>query len=70
MNVDIHEAEARLSNLVDKVLNGEDVVLARNGKLLVKFVPVESALEKRPVGLHARGLSSQKVEESLKPLCL
>ena len=69
MNVDIREAEARLSNLIDMVLNGEDVVLTRNGKLLVKFVPVEPVVEKRPVGLHARGLSAQEVEESLKPLC-
>jgi prevent-host-death family protein len=35
--VNIDEARARLSQLVDKAASGEDVVLSRNGKPLVRI---------------------------------
>ena len=69
MNVERGEAATRLSSLIDRSLSGEDVVLTRNGEPLVRLEPVESAREKRPVGLHAQKLSDEEVEESLRPLC-
>ena len=36
----VAEAKARLSQLVQKALDGEDVVIARDNKPLVKLVPV------------------------------
>jgi len=35
--VNIYEAKTRLSQLVDKVVAGEDVVVSRNGKPLVRI---------------------------------
>jgi prevent-host-death family protein len=44
--VNMHEAKTSLSRLVERALAGEEIVIARNGKPLVKLVPV--ATEKRP----------------------
>ena len=43
--VNIHEAKTNLSKLLEKALNGEEVVIARSGKPLVKLVPVEEKEE-------------------------
>ena len=68
MNVDIPEAEAWPSNLIDEVLSGEDVVLTRNGEPLVRLEPVEPVVGKRPVGLHAQKLSDEEAYEAMRPL--
>jgi len=39
--VNIHEAKTNLSKLLEKALNGEEVIIARSGKPLVRLVPVE-----------------------------
>ena len=44
MLVNMHEAKSQLSRLVQAVLDGEEVILARNGKPVVqitKYVPVK-----------------------------
>lgn len=43
----IHEAKTNLSSLIAKAEAGEDVVIARAGKPVVKLVPVKSGGEKR-----------------------
>ena len=43
--VNIYEAKTRLSQLVDKAVAGEDVVVSRNGKALVRITRL--ALPKR-----------------------
>lgn len=45
--VNIYEAKTRLSQLVDKAAAGEDVVLSRNGKPLVRITRLEGV--KRPI---------------------
>ena len=37
----MHEAKTQLSRLVDEAVAGEEVVIAKAGKPLVKLVPVE-----------------------------
>lgn len=39
--VNIYEAKTRLSQLVDKAASGEDVVVSRNGKPLVRITRLE-----------------------------
>ena len=39
--VNIHDAKTRLSQLVDKAAAGEDVVVSRNGKPLVRITQLE-----------------------------
>jgi prevent-host-death family protein len=46
-SVNIYDAKTRLSQLVDKAAAGEDVVVSRNGKPLVRITAL--AVGKRPV---------------------
>ena len=45
--INIYEAKTRLSQLVDKAAAGEDVVVSRNGKPLVRITALVAG--KRPV---------------------
>ena len=40
--VNVHEAKTNLSKLLEKAMNGEEVVIAKAGKPMVRLVPVES----------------------------
>ena len=52
--VNMHEAKSQLSKLVDLAHQGEDVIIARNGKPTARIVPIESEQRPlRPIGLHA-----------------
>lgn len=48
--VNMHEAKTSLSRLVERALAGEEVVIARKGKPLVKLVPVEKQRKQRVPG--------------------
>jgi prevent-host-death family protein len=50
--VGMHEAKTKLSQLVERAENGEEIVIARNGKPAVKLVPVP---RKKPFA-EARGI--------------
>ncbi len=52
MLVDVHEARAQLSRLLEAASRGEDVVIAHNGEPVARLVPVAPA--RRVPGL-ARG---------------
>lgn len=36
----VHEAKTNLSKLIEQALNGEEVVIAKAGKPLVRLIPV------------------------------
>jgi prevent-host-death family protein len=42
MQVNLHDAKTHLSRYVDRALAGEEVVIARAGKPLVRLVPLET----------------------------
>ena len=48
--VNMHQAKSSLSRLVERALSGEDVIIARNGKPLVKLVPVPQERKPRVPG--------------------
>ena len=50
MQVNMHEAKTRLSELAEKVLKGEKVVIARAGKPIVDLVPHVLKKEHRSPG--------------------
>ena len=50
--VNIHEAKTHFSRLVERALAGEEIVIARSGKPLLKLVPLEGVGTLRPIGLH------------------
>lgn len=52
--VNIHTAKAHLSQLIKKALLGEEVIIARDNKPIVKIVPIATS-HKRQIGL-SKGL--------------
>ena len=42
MQVNVHEAKTQLSKLIEAALRGEEVVIARDHKPVVRLVPVEA----------------------------
>jgi prevent-host-death family protein len=46
----IHDAKARLSQLIEQALAGEDVQIARAGQPLVRLVPIQQDLQPRQGG--------------------
>ena len=49
--VNMHAAKTQLSKLVERALAGEEIVVAKAGKPLVKLVPVAEKPAKRRLGL-------------------
>jgi len=49
-NANIHEAKTHLSQLIESVLAGEDVIISRAGKPLVRLVPYEVPSKPRQPG--------------------
>ena len=48
MIVNIHEAKTNLSKLLDRMLIGEEIVIAKAGKPIARLVPVEERLPRVP----------------------
>lgn len=48
--VNMHEAKTTLSRLVELALAGEEVIIARDGRPLVKLVPIRASQEPRRPG--------------------
>ncbi len=55
--VDIHEAETQLSKLIEQALSGEEVIIVRGDKPVVKLVPL-SQQESERLSAAARGEQS------------
>jgi prevent-host-death family protein len=53
--VNVHEAKTHLSALLARAEEGEDIVIARDGKPVVRLRPVEGAVAPRKPG-SAKGL--------------
>lgn len=47
----MYQAKTHLSSLVDSALAGDDVVIAKAGKLLVRLVPYNGSMKQRVPGL-------------------
>lgn len=50
MQVKLHEAKTHLSRLIQRALDGEEVIIAKGDKPLVRLVVLESARRKRALG--------------------
>ena len=48
--VNVHEAKTHLSRLLEQALAGEEVIIMRSGRPLVKLTPVAAAPRRRTVG--------------------
>ncbi len=50
MSINIHEAKTHLSRLLERVAEGEEIVIAKAGKPVAKLVPYNEALGPRSPG--------------------
>jgi prevent-host-death family protein len=50
MQVNIHEAKTHLSEILVKVTNGEEVVIARSGNPIAMIIPFPKKITKRKAG--------------------
>ena len=41
MQVNVHEAKTQLSRLLERAHNGEEIVIAKNGRPYARLVPIE-----------------------------
>jgi prevent-host-death family protein len=48
--VNIHEAKTQLSRLLERVLGGEQIVIAKAGVPLARILPIEPSTESRKPG--------------------
>lgn len=48
--VNIHEAKTQLSQLLSRAALGEDIIIAKAGKPIVRLVPIEEPVEDRILG--------------------
>lgn len=51
MQVNVHEAKTQLSKLIEAALRGEVVIIARDGKPVVRMEPVAQAKPKFKFGI-------------------
>ena len=49
--VNIHEAKTHLSRLAEEVAGGEEIIVAKAGKPMMKLVPIEKKPKKRKIGV-------------------
>ena len=66
MEIGIHEAKTKLSKLIPAVLSGEEVIITKAGKPLVKLVPVEGQKGERPLGCYTGKITF--TEDWMEPL--
>ena len=50
VEVNVHEAKTHLSRLLEQAMAGEDVVIMRSGRRLVRLTPVALAPVRRKLG--------------------
>ena len=61
MQINIYEAKARLSALLDRALAGETVVIARAGKPLARLIPVTTPGGASRSGVRLGGLDKTRL---------
>ena len=50
VQVNIHEAKTNLSQLLSRAALGEDIIIAKAGKPIVRLVPIEEPSQERVLG--------------------
>jgi prevent-host-death family protein len=58
LQYNIHQAKTNLSSILEKVCNGEDVIIAKAGTPIAKLVPIEQKQPRKP------GLIKGKLSDS------
>ncbi|MCH9650473.1 MAG: type II toxin-antitoxin system prevent-host-death family antitoxin [Deltaproteobacteria bacterium] len=64
--INVHQAKTHLSRILEQVLAGEEVILARNGEPVAKLVPL-SKTPRRPGRLKGKIHIDDSFDEPLPP---
>jgi prevent-host-death family protein len=69
VQVNVYEAKTRLSQLLDQAVEGEDVIIARNGKPIARLVPVQRpAVRRQPGAWKGKGWIAPDFDETPEDL--
>jgi len=64
----IHEAKSQLSKLIESALAGEEIVIAKAGKPLVKLIPYQENKQPRaPGGWEGKVIINDDFDDDLPP---
>jgi prevent-host-death family protein len=66
--VNIHAAKTQFSKLIERAHNGEEIILAKNGKAYARLVPLENSTMPRQLGFLNIKLSPASTKALLEPL--
>ncbi|MGF1587795.1 MAG: type II toxin-antitoxin system Phd/YefM family antitoxin [Pleurocapsa sp.] len=67
----IHEAKSQLSKLIESALAGEEIIIAKAGKPLVKLIPYQEEQKPRiPGGWEGKVTMADDFDEELPPQLL
>lgn len=61
--VNLHEAKTHLSRLVEQAAKGQEIVIAKAGRPMVRLVPVRTRSTRRALGfLSGRGIADADIK--------
>lgn len=64
--INIHEAKTQLSKLLSRVVQGEEIVIARAGRPIAKLVPVQADQTRRPGRYAGQGYIAEDFDAPLR----
>jgi prevent-host-death family protein len=65
VQVNIYEAKSKLSKLINRVIAGEEVIVAKSGKPVAKIVPFDQPAQNRKPG-SAKGKELSSLRSQLE----
>ncbi len=69
MIVNIHEAKTNLSKLIARFLDGEKIIIAKNGKPILQFTPIaEKEYTSRPTGFFNCDIDMSTFDDPLEEM--
>jgi prevent-host-death family protein len=67
--INVHQAKTHFASLMQRALNGEEIIVAKHGKPLIRLVPVNtSKRQARQFGRHPQTLEPDAQQRALSPL--
>jgi prevent-host-death family protein len=66
VKVNIHEAKTHLSRLLERVAQGEEIVIARAGKAIARLVPVDAVRHRTPGRYAGQGYIADDFDAPLR----
>ncbi len=67
--INIHQAKTHFASLSKRALDGEEIIVSKHGKPLIKLVPVStSKIPARQFGRHPQSLGQDAQQRALAPL--